>query len=248
MNSNDKYMLKHWVILIIACSFVLAMWVKDPKSIISVPILIVFVILRGKSIRASHIKQIELAYKEPTPEKLIKYYKKTLKKSVDDNSFAITAYSISMAHCFWGNFDIANEVMTAVNWEHKPDMFKIYPFLLKAIVIYLKEDNYLEGLRLVRKAKEYTTFTMKFPGRAKDENALSTYIEIGQILSGVCSYDIVSELDRKFNSSPYITIKLLTAWGLANAYKQLHNTEKEAEMLGFCRENAPYCKILHETK
>lgn len=255
---KDDNFLKKWIIpIIISTAIMTALLILVIYKIINkeyyyillllLPIILavcIFIYLK-KNVKEDTVYFL----KHPNPDKMIEYYKRsvnTLSKSYD--SEAIIAYNVSLVYCYWGEFEKALKQISVIDWEKKKDMYKAFNLNIRTLLCYFGDGNYTEGLKYARAARQYATVSKLFPGNEKSEMLYDTYIEIGQVLTGLAGLEVVTSLEFKFKDCPNIMLKLIIAWGLANAYHHTNQYEKVDKMLHFCKKNAPFCKSIHQIK
>ena len=78
------------------------------------------------------------------------------------------------------------------------------------------------------------------PGAAKARRAFDAYVEIGEVLSGNHSPEVIDSLRAKIAQGPTL-LKIVIAWALESAYTDLGRTEDAAEMHQLRMKLAPHC-------
>lgn len=242
---NEQYLLKKWIpIIIVAIIFIVALPISFAKGNYSVvfgvaiALILIFYIRRGAS------NSIAIALKQRTSEKLIECLAKPLHSLKDrDTRETFVAYNTALSHILYGEYENAEKVIEKVNWDNKIPVYRAAYLNIRALIKYFHTNDYHEALSLARKAKALASVSSAYPGSKKSEMAYEAYVEIGQILVGIGSEEIVARLELKFNNLPLIP-KLFVARGLSIAYKQRGQADKFEKMDTFIKHNAPFCKAL----
>lgn len=245
MKINDNYFSKNLskirkyliilAILLAGCSLAGLSSVFMPVALIVIAA-IVFVIFLKPKIR----NDLQTYFKYPTSERLLAYYDRMFSiRSVEDNEVWL-AYNKALVCSYYGEFEKALEFLKKIKWDNKIPYIQSLEISIRALINYLKPEDYQEGLRLSIVAQNMGQMSSKIPGSEKSKEFYQAYIEIGELLSGNVNEDIIRSLESKFDSSPFYP-KVLIAWCLSNIYKKLDLTEKAEMMRNYCISKVPHC-------
>lgn len=248
MRDNDKYIIKHWkklavylliIGIVLLFSLINGLYASFIPTVILIAIALTFYFYKKKSVKNS----LQKYFQYETPEFLIDYYDKIYKMRKMRDKDAWLVYNKALAYCYYGEFDIASSIMTTVDWNNRVPYIQSLELSIRALIHYLKHDNYKEGLRLSIIMQKLGDFSANVPGSTKARDFFEIYIQIGELLSGNIRENTIEGLEMKFENSPFYP-KVLIAWGLANTYKKLSMNDKMEGMLNYCKKLVPYCKPL----
>lgn len=245
MKENNIYLLKLWLIpILIGVVVVSGVLVNVARGnyFFLIVLLIPFVYWFAKG---NPSKEIDKLLQQSSPEKLVDYYKMTIKPEAFENGDAYLAYTIALAYCYYGEFDNAVNGMKHIDWGSRPPLIQSLDLVIQSLISYLKNGDFTKGLMLARKARELATASGNFPGSNQSKLAYDAYVEIGQVLTGFSNPQVVNSLELKLKKSSHTLLKIPIAWGLACAYKNDNNMVKVEEMTRFCRTQAPFCNPFH---
>jgi hypothetical protein len=244
MNKNDKHLFKLWIpVLLIILIIIIAMYFSMKSNNYIFLIGIIFAIFVRQKLKKGLDKNLLKALKQEGPNELIFALVAPLKSTPNKNmKMAFTAYHTALPLVLYGNYSQAEEVMEKVDWTKQEPIYQALKFNINSLINYFNSNNF-EGLSFARQAKALATTSSMFLGSNKSQSTYEAYIEIGQILNGLTNETIIKSLNDRFIKLPLIP-KLIIAWGLQNAYKQINNMDKFEEMKLFCTKNAPYCNAL----
>jgi len=247
VKKNNKLLLKLWVPIIIFILFFVIGFTNNSNIEILygiVPVIIISISFLIASLKLKQSKtKINEALQSQSPAVLIDVIVEPLKfiKKVSLKESSI-AYNTALAYTLYGDYDKAREVIERLEWETKEPMVQALYFSMKSLICYF-DDEHRDGLSYARKARELGGTSLNFPGARKSNETYEAYIEIGQILNGFGSEQIIRSLERKFNKLPLLP-KIIIAWGLMHGYKDKSDFNGYNSMQEFCNVNAPHCKSL----
>lgn len=236
-NRNNLLMLKIWILVLFFGAFVVLgiFYNLNPLFYVIFPLIVFFISFKLRQTNQNVTKALQ----NDNPMVLIDILVKPIKSNLQENiEESIIAYNTSFAYVLYREFEKANEIMNAVDWEAKEPMFQALDFNIKSLINFFNAEIH-EGLVNARKAKELATTASVFPGAKKSMDAYEAYIEIGQILSGFSNDHNIQSLEKKFLEVPPL-LKIIIAWGLVHGYKQRNKLKEFNNMLEYCRKNAPY--------
>ncbi|MGZ7440785.1 hypothetical protein [Paenibacillus sp. TH7-28] len=241
MKPNDKYLIKLWKpAIIIGLLAIYSIFASGNFGIILIPVVvaIVFMVLKIRSKNG-----VAKALQHEDPSRLIDTIVKPLKSSISQKKTAecLMAYNTAISHVLYGEYKQAEDVMSRVDWASKEPMFQSLDWSIKSL-IHLFTGNIHLGLSEARQARALAT-TSAFPGAQKSIDTYEAYIQVGQILAGICHDEMIHSLEAKQQKLPLIPA-LLIAWGLINGYHERNELEKYRRMVEFCENNAPHCHPL----
>ncbi|WP_017811963.1 hypothetical protein [Paenibacillus shenyangensis] len=246
MKKNNKYLLKLWVPIVLLITFgsmsLLLGMVKDPFILIGPFMLIVVLFI----IKFRMGKKLINALQKDTPEPFIRAMIAPAKRiSQKDIREASLAYNTALAYVIYGQYEEAVQIMDNINWGTKEPIYQALPHNIRSLIHYFSGEI-TAGLASARKARALASVSV-FPGAKKSMETYDTYVEIGQILSGINIDEHINNIQIKYEKLPLLP-KLIASWGLLNGYAQQHDMNKSRIMLEYCQSIAPHCKPLHLTQ
>lgn len=245
---NNEYLSNQWektLSFILALVLFMIMGVIINPSI-RIPVIfgVAFAAAMTFSVRKKAKNLIEKYFKNESPDKLLNYFENSLNRSkkLQDKEVWI-CYNKSLVCCYYGEFDRAIEFLGEIDWNDKVPYLQSLEISIKALIYYLKGDNYGEGLRLSIIAQRLGEVSGNYPGVSKSRDFFDTYIQIGELLSGNYSSKVIDNLEEKFKKSP-LFLNILIAWCLSNVYTKMSTEEKAITMRDYCEKTVPHCKPL----
>lgn len=185
-------------------------------------------------------------FHEPSPDRIISYYRKNyaaMRKFKDKD--AHEAYSIALVHVYYGDFNVAEDLIEGIDWDERSFMMQSMHMSMKALLAFMRDKDYQEGLRLSLIAQSLA-HQMPEDARTKlNEEFHSIYVDVGILLAEGPKESAIQHLESRFEHASFY-VKLLIAGCLAKVYGVLGRTEDQKMMLDYCQETAPYCKGIQE--
>jgi hypothetical protein len=146
-------------------------------------------------------------------------------------------------YCYYGEFEKAIELLSKIEWNDKIPYLQSLELTIRVLICYLKNNDYMEGLRLSAVAQRLGEVTGNYPGVSKSSDFFDTYIQIGELLTGNYTDNAIDKLEERFKKSPLFP-KVLIAWCLSNVYTKMNMEEKAIIMKDYCKKIVPHCKPL----
>lgn len=178
----------------------------------------------------------------PSSEPLIGFYQKTLSRAPIPHRDVMMASFLGFAHALYGEYDRSRALIDSVYWSRRqaPPLMQAQITHLEALLKYLEERDFVRGIELAREARELAQVPRATPGAARSQRAFDAYIEIGEVLSGNHSPEVMESLRAKLGKAPTL-LKLMIAWALETTYQKLGREEDAAEMHQIRMNLAPHC-------
>lgn len=244
MKANNKLLLRLWIPTILILVLLCVAIFKNVGENLVFAVIPAFVfggfIIRRNLMKKGLQEGIKKALQQSGPDELINVITRPLISSSGKSNLteSYTAYYSALSYVLYGRYPEAAEVMSKIAWASKEPMFQALDLHIKSLINYFT-GNVLAGLTDVRKANHLAA-TSAFPGSKKSKDSYEAYIQVGQLLSGITSDEIIHSLESKFNKMPLLD-QLLLAWGLMHGYKHRNQLDEFNRLLTFCRVNAPHC-------
>ncbi|MFL0268945.1 hypothetical protein [Candidatus Clostridium radicumherbarum] len=256
MEENNLYFLKPWLkilvkVLATLCmlTFVIIYKKNADGNILDIILIIVAIILAVYVyiyfILNKNKKYIYKGFQTETSRELLNYYDNIFSKTntkISDNDAVLVSCKCLIC-CFYGEFDKVKQMLNEINWNARNPYVQSQELLVKATVCYLESENYEEGLRLSRLNEKLGNISIPIPGKKIEQSISKTYIIIGELLNGNLDNNLIESLEAYYKKSQ-IPHKLLIASCLAKVYLKMNMTEKAEDKILYCKQVAPYCKIL----
>lgn len=207
---------------------------------IIVPLVIIFLFY----IKIIVTNRIEKFYKIGSLDGILKYYDRTMNTGRVPEEDFLRSHAKSIAMSLFGDFKGAQKEMDGHDMTYKIPLYQAMQLNAITINNYLQKKDLVFSLELAKQAKALSKVSKLAPGGASAEMAYSTYIEIGEILNGNLNTELISKLENKFTTVPFL-IKIQIAWGLGIAYLKLGRYEQLRKKENYLKENAPNCTPLH---
>ena len=245
---NNEYISKMWirtlsyiVPIVIIMSFGLLNGSSSDKQSVAfgigfATVMLIAIILQTKG-------NIQRYFKFEIPNKLIEYYDKLFKNAemIQDKD-ALVCYSKAIVYCYYGEFDKALELMDKINWNDRVPYVQSFKVLIDALICYLRDNNYEEGLRLSITAQKLAETSKNFLGSSIGKDSYNTYIQVGELLIGNDNVDYLNEIEIKFQRTKNFMQKVLVGWCLSIVYTRMNKLDKANKMEDYCKKEVPYCK------
>lgn len=249
MKANNDYINKYWKKIILSFAFAIFLFIGgivtknyDVFAVFGIAFILaianlIFQKRRFKGVLNNH-------FKNESPDQLINYYDKMFKKTKVEDKDAFLAYNKALVYCYYGVFEKAIELIDKIDWDKRVPYIQSLELSIRALINYIKPEDYKEGLRLSLLSKELGHFSNKVIGSDKSKEFYEAYVHMGELLSGNTNDTlIIRNLEEQFQSTAFYP-KALIAWCLANTYNKLGMHEKSKEMMDYCKQTVPYCKPL----
>lgn len=223
--------------------YFLNIFINEPENIwivytsILIPLgLFAYIFKTNKSREAKMLKT-------KTIDMVIKSINKRFNSKIIRSSSEINVlyyYLKALAFCYYGCFDDATETINKVNWDKEESGHRSYSLIISALICYLQDGDYREGLRLSRIAHKIQESYGKPYANNYSLSFVTTMVNIGTLLNEESSHNDIENLEKMLkNVEP--SQCLLIAWCLSIVYKKLGNDSKSKEYRDYCRDTAPYC-------
>ncbi|MBK7896146.1 MAG: hypothetical protein IPJ90_14970 [Anaerolineaceae bacterium] len=241
---NTSFLLKQWIPAVIVLGILLYATVAliQRGNYIMIPAMAIAGIFLWRTY-AGTTAEFNKLLKSSSPQPLIDFYDKKLGQAKMPHKDAHLVSSKAFAYTLYGDFDSARAETDKIDWRQKPPFFQAQHMYLLALWAYLENHEFQQGVNLAKEARRLVNISKSFPGAKTSLDTYDTVIDIGELLSGNSSPEIIARLESKIDKS-LVVMKILAAWGLEGFYIQSGQTEKAKEMREILTNFAPYCKGL----
>ena len=241
---NTSFLLKQWiptVILLGILLYTVVVLIQRGNYIIILAIAIGGIFLWRTY--ASTTTEFNKLLKSSSPQPLNDFYEKKFGQAKIPHKDAHLVFSKAFAYTLYGHFDLARAEADKIDWRQKPPFFQAQHMYLLALWAYLENHEFQQGVNLAKEARRLANISKSFPGAKTSLDTYDIVIDIGELLSGNSSPDIIARLESKIDKS-LVVMKILSAWGLEGFYIQSGQTEEAKKMREILANFAPYCKGL----
>ena len=160
-----------------------------------------------------------------------------------DHIDALTAYNMSVIHAYYGEFSEARMYIASIDWSNRPGEVAVMEFWALALLHYLDDENFQEGLSYARQAKAMIPVDDAAP------NAFTitqdAYVKVGEVLTKQFDRDVLHVLEGYLDSLQ-IFPQILIWWALGCGYTQLQEEERAATFFALAKDTAPHCPTFHD--
>lgn len=199
-----------------------------------------FILLYNLKTASSNMKAY---FKSTSADLFIDQYKHIFsKKKLFTQDYEVwDCYFKSIIYCYYGCFDEASEVIGKINWNSKHSFLQSLEISINALIHYLRDGDYVEGLRLFRIAKTLRGENSGYLLSNADDEFVIICIDIGHLLTEEINLKAVENLEQKFKKVS-IFQKILIAWCLSKVYKKMNRDKDSNDYIEYCRNTAPHCR------
>ncbi|MBC6316520.1 hypothetical protein [Listeria grandensis] len=251
---NNQYLLKKWIPAILSVIAVIAILILliVVKSDFLYFFIAIIAITTGYAVIMNkyQYRKYKEAWLKPTATEAANAMNRRLvglrDKKLKD---VIMAANTGIVCLVYGERDKALTIIDNFNWGATTPYQHSFKYTMIALDNYLYADNHHNGLFAANKAKELATISTKFPGSKETIAMYNLYVVIGKILTEGTANESLAELEELYHDSkPNKKPNMIAEWALANAYYELGDHAKSAEMLERCKKTAPFGVMLHKIK
>lgn len=178
----------------------------------------------------------------PNSEPLAGFFEKAFSRARIPHHDIMLVSTVGLAHALYGEYDQTRKLIDSVYWKRKqaPPLIQAQITYLEVLLLYLEERDFVRGTALAREARDLAQVPRNTPGAAKAQRAFDAYVEIGEVLSGNHSPEVMESLREKLTQVPTL-LKITIAWALETAYRNLARADDAAEMHQLRMKLAPHC-------
>lgn len=242
---NRRFLVRLWILPVLAVLVMVPLmawsaWNGNAGPIAS-GVLIASIVLLLSWRRAGDARLRKLL-QSPNSEPLVHFLRKHLSNPRIPHGDIMAASSLGNIHAFYGEYEQARALIDSVYWKRRqaPPLMQAQILTVEALLMYLEERDFVRGTALAREARDLGQVPDATPGAARTQRAFDAYVEIGEMLSGNHSPEVIDSLRAKLVKAPTL-LKILIAWALETAYTDLGRAEDAAEMQQVRMQIAPHC-------
>ena len=188
-------------------------------------------------------KQARLLH-APNSDALVRYYAATIRDSIP-NGDALRAHASAVAAMFYGEFEKADELMAAVNWNGRGAIYEALPLHVRALTAYWRDHNYELGMALAARGRSMAETPRHIPGSATSRLSWDVLVAIGEVLDDRATPASIAVLEAGRSKLPFVS-GLLPTWGLAVARQRADQQQEADALLSELRAAAPHCTPLFD--
>ena len=241
---NTSFLLKQWIPAVILLGILLYATVAliQRGNYVMIPAMAVAGIMVWRTYSGTTAEFNKLL-KSSSPQPLIDFYDKKIGQAKMPHKDAHLVFSKAFAYTLYGDFDSARAEADKIDWRQKPPFFQAQHMYLLALWAYWENHEFQQGVNLAKEARRLTNISKSFPGAKTSLDTYDTVIDIGELLSGNSSPEIIARLESKIDKS-LVVMKILAAWSLEGFYIQSGQAQEANKMRVILTTLAPYCKGL----
>src|SRR5579883_2227935 len=169
-----------------------------------------FVLVAG---RRSGDRRVRQLLRADSPEPLVAFCRQTIRPGRLPDGDVLLAQASAVAYALYADYPSARAALTEVTWDRRPPLIRAMRTSAEALLCYFETREYVQGLNLATAAQELAAVPAAFPGARTAAAAHESLVEIGQVLCGRSTDELVASLERKMAVLPTLG-RLLVAWGL----------------------------------
>jgi hypothetical protein len=178
----------------------------------------------------------------PNSDALVAYYAATMRDSFP-NADAIKVHASALAAVAYGEFEKADALMAAVDWNGRGAVFEALPLHVRALTAYLRDHNYELWIALAVRGRSMAEMPRHIPGSATSRLSWDVLVAIGEVLADRPTPASIAALEAGRSKLPFVS-GLLATWGLAAARRRADRRPEADALLSELRTAAPYCTQL----
>jgi len=248
--NNNKHLTILWAIVLFAFMWALAGPIIDAlrgkySGVVLVAILLPLLFLARFLVTRRAAQKIERLLLNDNPDVLIQYYHTSMRpglmgKIMPSYKHAYATIS-AFAYSLYGDIDNAWAALNELEWDGVPPYVQSGKTSVISLIHYIAGDPN-QGLAMANHAIEESSVSANYPGVHSMIAALEMFRNLGLVLVGDYSQNVVDELVQAYDQQLGVLHKIVAAWGLAIVYKKRGDVEGYRKMRDFVRIKGPYLR------
>lgn len=170
----------------------------------------VLVVILALVFRRFQTRRLSKLFQEVTPEPLVDFYFRALKRAPQGRYYAAAA--AATAYALYGDRSKAEDTLQSVEWQRSPPLVRAQRTLAEAVILYVAGE-YSRGYQLTQQAEQEAEINAANPGARTAARTYRMYLALGKALVGSDLEAAKFELQAARDRLPGIG-KFLALWGL----------------------------------
>lgn len=242
MNSNTKYLLERWILLLLVCTlmvFGFSKAVVRGEYLIPVVVTVVSAGLFLLMWRSKH-KALKF-FQDTTPNRAVAHYHRTMSRA--PNGEALTAYMCGLVLSLYGEYDEARDELSRVSWTRFPPMYDGFRTYVLSIIALLEKRDFLKARDLALEARDLCETSTMFPGTATSKRTFDAHLLACELLANPSKDEVATALEKNVKALPGFA-PVISLWSLAHYYNSIGQTQSADAHMATLRRLVPHCKPL----